>query len=158
MALGYLPHAGSMYALRSFLIPVTAVLALAAVPSRAHDAPAADIAAVADAGAVARPALGRLHVIDAVPSLFAGAEAAGSVLGAVAAPAGTLAELASTQGRYAAPGRHDSSHPQRVARRGAQLPEQVAAPAQSAPSGWAVFACGLAVVVFVARRKLSLRA
>jgi|SRR5687767_13193907 len=144
-----------MYALRSFLIPVTAVLALAAAPCRAHDVPAADIAGVADAGAVARPALGRLHVTDAVPSLFAGAEAAGSVLGAVAAPAGTLVELASTQGRYTAPGRHDS--PQRVARRGAQLPEQVGAPPQSAPSGWAVFACGLAVVVFVARRKLSLR-
>ena len=155
MALGYLSHAGSMYALRSFLIPVTAVLALAAAPCRAHDVPAADIAGVADAGAVARPALGRLHVTDAVPSLFAGAEAAGSVLGAVAAPAGTLVELASTQGRYTAPGRHDS--PQRVARRGAQLPEQVGAPPQSAPSGWAVFACGLAVVVFVARRKLSLR-
>jgi hypothetical protein len=146
-----------MYALRSLLIPVTAVLALAAAPSRAHDMSVADIAGVADAGAVARPALGRLHVTDAVPSLFAGAEAAGSVVGAVAAPAGTLVELASAQGRYPTPGRLDSSHPERAARRSAQLPDQVAAPPQSAPSGWAVFACGLAVVVFVARRKLSLR-
>ena len=148
-----------MYALRSFLIPVTAVLALAA-PCWAHATPAADVVGVAETGAVARPALGRLHVTDPVPSLFAGAEAAGSALGAVAAPAGTLAELASpgAQGRYATPGRQDGSHPQRVARRGTQVPEEAAAPLKSAPSGWAVLACGLAVVVFVARRKLSLRA
>jgi hypothetical protein len=147
-----------MYRFRSFLIPLTAVLALAA-PCLAHGMPAADVG-VAETGAVVRPALGRLHVTDPVPSLFAGAEAAGSVLGAVAAPAGTLAELATTgtQGRYAAPGRQDSSHPQRVARRGSQLPEEAAALPESPPSGWAVLLCGLAVVVFVARRKLSLRA
>ena len=147
-----------MYAFRSFLIPVTAVLALAAAPCWAHGMPVADVVGIAESGAVARPALGRLHVTDPVPSVFAGAEAAGSVLGAVAAPAGTLAELANAQGRYAAPGRNDGSQPQRVARRGAQLPEEVVASPRSAPSGWTVLLCGLAVVVFVARRKLSLRA
>jgi hypothetical protein len=147
-----------MYRFRSFLIPLTAALALAA-PGWAHGMPAADVTGVAETGAVVRPALGRLHVTDPVPSLFAGAEAAGSVLGAAAAPAGTLTELATTgaQGRYAAPGRQESSYPQRVARRGSQLPEEAAALPESPPSGWAVLLCGLAVVVFVARRKLSLR-
>jgi hypothetical protein len=147
-----------MYAFRSFLIPVTAVLAFAAAPSWAQGMPVADVVAVAESGTVSRPALGRLHVTDPVPSVFAGVEAAGSVLGAVAAPAGTLTDLASTQGRYAAPGRQDSSQPQRVARRGAQLAEEADVPPRSAPSSWAVLLCGLAVVVFVARRKLSLRA
>ncbi len=150
-----------MYTLRNLLIPVTAVLALAAVPCFAQSTAAADnIVAVAEPGAVVRPALGRLHLTDSAPSLFAGVEAAGSALGAVAAPTGTLAELAGAggQGRYAAPGRHDDSHPQRVARRGTQWTEEAAAPPRSAPSGWAVLLCGLAAVVFVARRKLSLRA
>ena len=147
-----------MYRFRSFLVPFTAALALAA-PCWAQGMPAADVTGVVDTGAVVRPALGRLHVTDPVPSLFAGAEAAGSALGAVAAPAGTLAELATAgaPGRYVAQ-RQDSSHPQRVARRGSQLPEEATALPESPPSGWAVLLCGLAVVVFVARRKLSLRA
>ena len=115
-------------------------------------------AAQADAAiyAVSAQPLGRLQVLDPVPSLFAGPAMAGSALGAVAAPAGTLAELSSArlQGGYA--GRRDVSHPQRVVRRDSEPAESVAAPAPAAPSGWIALMCGFVVVAFVARRKLML--
>ena len=79
-----------------------------------------------------------------------------------AAPAGTLVELAGDpSGRYRPLGpRADSaaagrSQPVRVASRPdrARMPTPGGTP--SAPDGWAAFACGLAVLAFMARRKLS---
>jgi hypothetical protein len=145
-----------MYAFRSFLMLVSAALASGATPGIAHAAPGAEAATVASAIPAFQPApavpapLGRLQVLDPAPSLFAGPEAAGSALGAVAAPSGTLAELASA--------RPHEAQPQRVSRLAAQPAPGAAAPPRSAPSGWMALLAGLAVIAFVAYRKLSFRA
>jgi hypothetical protein len=146
-----------MYATRPFLILVSAALALgAAAPCRGDEASGPGVAMLTGTVAASQstpavtPALGRLQVLDPVPSLFAGAEASGSALGAMAAPSGTLAELAAMHPQEA--------QAQRVSRRTAQPEGSVEAPRRSPPSGWMAFLTGLAVVVFVAYRKLSLGA
>jgi hypothetical protein len=145
-----------MYAFRIFLLPISAALALGAAPCVAHDAPGAEVATLAGAITAVQPApsvpapLGRLQVPDPAPSLFAGAEAAGLALGSAAAASGTLAELAAA--------RSHEAQPQRVSRHAAQRAGSAEAPPRPAPSGGMVLLSGLAVVVFVAYRKLSFKA
>lgn len=142
-----------MYAIRSFFLSVSAALALGAAPCMAHELSGAEIAAPA---ATAQPApampvsLGRLQVLEAPAALFAGAEAAGSALGEAAAPSGTLAQLASAPPHEA--------QLQRVSRRPAPPAPDAEVPLPGAPSGGMALLIGLAVVVFVAYRKLSFKA
>jgi hypothetical protein len=138
-----------MHPFQGFLIAASTALALGPAPCAA-DEPRTDTAApVAAVQPASAAPLGRIQVLDPAPSLFAGAEAAGSALGGAAAPSGTLAELASA--------RLHEAQPQRVSRRGAQPAPSVAAPAQSAPSGSMALLAGLAAIAFVAYRKLSFK-
>jgi hypothetical protein len=112
---------------------------------------------------VSTPAIGRSPVPAPAVSLFAGAGAVESALGTVDAPAGTLSELAHAHpGRYGpvtprpdSTTRASRSHPVRVASRSDRPGLSAAADPHSAPGGGAALACGLAVLVFMARRKLS---
>jgi hypothetical protein len=144
-----------MYLVRSFLIAVPASLALDAAPCLAHETPGAEVAA-AGTVAVAHPVaavpmpLGRLQVLEPAPALFGGGEPAASALGAVAAPGGTLTDLASA--------RQPAAQPWRVSRRAPHPAESVDSPLPRAPGGGTAFLTGLAVVLFVAYRKLSFKA
>ena len=145
-----------MYPLRSCLIPFGAALALGAAPCTADEGAAAQVVTISGTVAVAPPApavpvpLGRLQVLEPAPSLFGGAEPAASALGAVAAPGGTLAELAGA--------RSQEAQPQRVSRRVPSPAGSVEAPSPGAPGGGTALLTGLAVVLFVAYRKLSFKA
>lgn len=146
---------------RSPLIPALLAFAIAAAAPVVQATPE-------DAGApagVAAPALGRVHVIGPAPALFDGSDAEIYASSPAQAPAGTLAELSRVQARegYAVPQRRDASHPVRASLRGAGAGAGPGAgdgdtTSQPASRGWPGLACVVAIVTFIARRKLSLRA
>jgi hypothetical protein len=106
------------------------------------------------------PLAGRLSVPDPAPALFAGPDTA-AALGPATAPRGTLVELSSARAHagYAPSMRRDVgrdvAHTVSGARQAAQAAEAAPEKSPSGPGGGMVLACGLAVVLFMARRKLS---
>ena len=148
-----------MRALRSLLVPALAAILTAAVPLCAHAAAGADTATVAPAETApnAVPVLARLPGIEPV-ALFGGAGAAGSAFGEGTTPSGTLADMSSrrSQLEFTAPGKHDPSSAMRAARPAAGGTGVDTTTLQQEPSGWLVLLCGVAVIAFMARRKLLL--
>src|SRR5688500_10875533 len=80
------------------LLPALLASAIAAGTPIAPESPTADVDTAVQPPvqlvSAAPPSLGRVQVLETVPALFADPAAAGSALGAAAAPAGTLVELA----------------------------------------------------------------
>jgi hypothetical protein len=105
--------------------------------------------------AVAIPAA-TMHVTDPAAALFAGTDAASSALGGTPAPSGTLAELSSPRFPLSYPARVSSAAPQAQAQ--VQEAREIAAIAGERPSGPLALLCALAVVLYIARRKLGLAA
>jgi hypothetical protein len=93
--------------------------------------------------------LGSLHVADAAQPLLGGTDPALSVFGGVAAPAGTLAELAGSRGPYI--------HPVRFSLDKAVDPGErpAVAPGAHGPSLPLLVICALAVLGFMARRNID---
>jgi hypothetical protein len=88
------------------------------------------------------------HVAEPVPTLFAGTDDAGSVLGSTAAPAGTLAELSNSRLASSQPMRVTGAVPQQG--RGAP---RVSTAGTGPADPWALL-CALAVVAYIAAKKL----
>jgi hypothetical protein len=103
--------------------------------------------------AVSIPA-GTMHVTDPAAALFAGTDAASSALGGTPAPSGTLAELSSPRFPPSYPARVSSAAPQVQAQEVREIPTT----AGERPSGPLALLCALAVVLYIARRKLGLAA
>lgn len=142
-----------MQALYGFLKQALVALAFAATTAHcepiADPSPASDPPAAAQHASAASTPMGRMHVVDPAPGLFAGADTTVFTLGEVTAPAGTLAELS---------GAREGAYPVRAPGRTAKAREDEVSPSLPAPESWAVVLCGLVVVAFMARRKIMLLA
>lgn len=148
-----------MYTLQRLLKPALLAFALAIAGANAHAEPVTDELSAAGGGdspaaaqhaSAASTPLGRMHVIDPVPALFAGPDTTVFALGDIAAPAGTLAELSGS--------RVEGAFPVRAPGRAARVREDGLSAPLPAPHGWIVLLCGLVVVAFMARRKIMLMA
>jgi hypothetical protein len=91
----------------------------------------------------------------ATPVLLTGPDA-GWAPGQVATPTGTLAELSSVRLPGPAPERREATHAVRTSRAATPPHGEEASPSQPAPAGGLGLTIGLAVLAYIARRKLSL--